>query len=68
MNDNLSTVHFKAVSNEIEGRFFSLKEACELRRVIDARTIEDPRLRAAAAKCWEPSPQSAGEPNNEATE
>jgi hypothetical protein len=40
-------------ATEIEGRFFSPGEARELIRAIDDRTIRDPQLRAAAAKCWE---------------
>ena len=52
MNDTLSRMHFKAVSTEIEGRFFSQEEADELKEAIDAHTVTDPLVRAAAAKCW----------------
>ena len=54
--DNLSEVHFKAVCTEIEGRFFSQEEAERLKEAIDDRTITDPAIRVAAAKCWEPRP------------
>jgi hypothetical protein len=53
-NDNLSTMHLKAVRAEIEGRFFSAEEASQLKQAIDLRTVTDPRIREAAAKCWEP--------------
>lgn len=52
--DNLSEVHFKTVRTEIEGRFFSQEEAERLKEAIDDRTIRDPAIRVAAAKCWEP--------------
>lgn len=52
--DNLSEVHFKTVRSEIEGRFFSQEEADRLKQAIDERTITDPTIRVAAAKCWEP--------------
>jgi hypothetical protein len=50
--DNLSTVHFKAVHTEIQGRFFSQKEAAELKEAIDRATVTDPQVRIEAAKCW----------------
>lgn len=51
--DDLSRVHFKAVWSEIQGRFFSRKEADELKEAIDRATVTDPLIRAEAAKCWE---------------
>lgn len=54
MSDTLSWKHFRAVRTEIEGRFFSTDEAEQLVEAIEARTITDPKLRAAAASCWEP--------------
>lgn len=53
MSDQLSTVHYRAVRAEIEGRFFSRHEAEWLKEAIDFRTIEDQRLREMAAKAWE---------------
>lgn len=50
--DNLSFVHFKAVHAEIQGRFFSVVEADELKACIDRATVIDPQMRAEAAKCW----------------
>jgi hypothetical protein len=57
-DDAASTEHVARLlqredATEIEGRFFSPGEARELIRAIDDRTIRDPQLRAAAAKCWE---------------
>ena len=54
MSDTLSKIHLQAVRAEIEGRFFSADEATELKQAIDKRTVTDPRIREAAAKCWEP--------------
>ena len=51
--DNLSAVHFKTVWAEIQGRFFSRKEAEELKETIDRHTVTDPLIRAEAAKAWE---------------
>lgn len=51
--DNLSAIHYKAVRTEIEGRFFSREEADQLKEAIEARTITDPKFRAAAASTWE---------------
>ena len=51
--DDLSRVHFKAVWSEIQGRFFSRKEAEELKEAIDTAIVTDPLIRAEAAKCWE---------------
>jgi hypothetical protein len=53
MEDGLSTVHFKTVSAEIEGRFFSQLEADRLKEAIDRHTVTDPRIRVEAAKSWE---------------
>ena len=53
MIDNLSRIHFKAVHTEIQGRFFSEKEAEELKAAIDRATITDPRIRVEAARSWE---------------
>lgn len=50
--DGLSTVHFKTVRNEIEGRFFSQEEADQLKEAIDFHTITDPPTRNLAAKAW----------------
>ncbi len=50
--DNLSAPHFKKVWAEIQGRFFSEKEANELKEAIDKATVTDPQIRAAAASCW----------------
>ena len=50
--DNLSTVHFKTVWAEIQGRFFSQEEADNLKAAIDTCTVTDPKIRAEAAKCW----------------
>ena len=50
--DNLSTIHFKTVRDEIEGRFFSQEEAFLLKAAIDRFTVTDPEIRIAAAKCW----------------
>lgn len=52
--DNLSTIHFKTVWAEIQGRFFSQEEADRLREAIDRATVTDPKMRSEAAKCWEP--------------
>jgi hypothetical protein len=52
MIDTLSRVHFKTVSAEIEGRFFSQAEANELKQAIDRHTITDPKVRAMAAQTW----------------
>lgn len=52
MDDKLSEVHFRAVRNEIEGRFFSLGEADLLKYAIDSRTLTDPHIRKLAAKSW----------------
>jgi len=52
--DNLSTVHFKTVGAEIEGRFFSQEEANQLKEAIDKHTVTDPQIRSEAAKSWEP--------------
>jgi len=52
--DNLSRVHFKTVGAEIEGRFFSQEEADQLKEAIDKHTLTDPKIRAVAAKSWEP--------------
>jgi hypothetical protein len=52
MNDTLSLQHYNTVRTEIEGRFFSVKEAVDLIDAIQARTIADPKLREAAAACW----------------
>ena len=54
MSDTLSKIHLQAVRAEIEGRFFSPEEARELKDAIDRRIVTDPRIREAAAKCWEP--------------
>ena len=51
--DNLSVEHFKTVWAEIHGRFFSQKEADELKEHIDRYTVTDPQIRAVAAKAWE---------------
>jgi hypothetical protein len=51
--DNLSRIHFKTVSTEMEGRFFSQQEADQLKAAIDKRTVTDPKIRAMAAKTWE---------------
>lgn len=59
MNDTLSVIHFKAVWAEIQGRFFSEVEADELKAIIDRATVTDPKVRAAAAKCWERAAVSA---------
>ena len=53
--DNLSTVHFKTVWAEIQGRFFSQEEADELKAAIEKATVIDPTIRIQAAKCWESS-------------
>ena len=53
MADILSVKHYKAVWAEIQGRFFSIQESQELIEAIQDRTITDPHLRAAAAKCWD---------------
>lgn len=53
MADNLSRKHFKAVSAEIEGRFFAEDEAAALKEAIDDRTITDPKTRFLAAQTWE---------------
>jgi len=50
--DNLSIRHFNAVHSEIQGRFFSQKEADLLKKAIDRATVTDPQIRAEAAKCW----------------
>jgi hypothetical protein len=50
--DNLSRVHFKTVSAEIEGRFFSQGEADQLKEAIDRHTVTDPHIRAMAAQTW----------------
>ena len=50
--DDLSTVHFRTVRAEIEGRFFSQEEADQLKEAIDKHTITDPQTRAVAAKAW----------------
>jgi hypothetical protein len=50
--DNFSVVHFKTVWAEIQGRFFSQKEADELKEAIDHRTVTNPHVRAAAAESW----------------
>jgi hypothetical protein len=52
--DNLSRIHFKTVSAEIEGRFFSQHEADQLKEAIDMHTVTDPKIRVEAAKTWEP--------------
>jgi hypothetical protein len=52
-DDGLSRVHYKAVSTEIAGRFFSLEEACRLKEDIEGHTITDSRVRAMAAISWE---------------
>ena len=52
MADTLSRVHFKTIFNELQGRFFSQKEADELKEAIDKATVTDPQIRAAAATCW----------------
>lgn len=54
--DNLSVVHFKAVSSEIEGRFFSKEEAEQLKKSIDKHTITDHDIRIAAAMSWDTNP------------
>ena len=54
MSDNLSTIHFKTVWAEIQGRFFSAEEAAQLKEEIDAHTLIDPNVRREAAKTWEP--------------
>jgi hypothetical protein len=51
--DNLSAIHFRTVGAEIEGRFFSLVEAEQLKYAIDRHTITDPKVREAAAQSWE---------------
>lgn len=51
--DVLSRVHFRTVRAEIEGRFFSQKEADQLKEAIDLHTITDPHTRVLAAKAWE---------------
>ena len=50
--DNLSRIHFRAVSAEIQGRFFSAEEAQQLKADIDRHTVTEPEIRAAAAKSW----------------
>lgn len=50
--DGLSVIHFKTVSAEIEGRFFSQQEADQLKEAIDRHTVTHPQIRAEAAKCW----------------
>lgn len=52
MADDLSAVHFKTVWSEIQGRFFSQKEADELKETIDRHTITEPYIRSAAAEAW----------------
>jgi hypothetical protein len=52
-DDGLSTVHYKAVWAEIQGRFFSPEEADRLKEEIDRYTIVSPEIRAAAAQVWE---------------
>ena len=56
MRDNLSTVHFKTVHAEIQGRFFSQEEADQLKEAIDRATITDPKIRSEAAKSWGTTP------------
>ena len=51
--DNLSAIHYKTVWAEIQGRFFSRKEADDLKEAIDRATVTDPLIRAEAAKCWD---------------
>jgi hypothetical protein len=51
--DTLSRIHFKTVSAEIEGRFFSQHEADQLKDAIDRRIIKDHALRIIAASTWE---------------
>ena len=50
--DNLSTIHFKTVNAEIQGRFFSREEADELKEAIDRRVVTSPAMRKEAAKTW----------------
>lgn len=50
--DNLSREHYKAVWSEMQGRFFSRKEADDLKQDIDDRVVTDPIIRAEAAKNW----------------
>ena len=56
MADNLSVIHFKAVYTEIQGRFFSQKEADDLKGLIDRATVTDSKVRIEAAKCWGMNP------------
>ena len=51
--DGLSEVHFGAVWVEIQGRFFSQKEADELKEEIDRHTVTDAQTRVLGAKAWE---------------
>lgn len=52
MADDLSAMHFRTVWAEIQGRFFSQKEADELKECLDRHTITEPQIRAAAARAW----------------
>lgn len=52
MADDLSAVHFKTVWSEIQGRFFSEREADDLKEAIDRHTVTDPHVRVMAAKAW----------------
>jgi len=51
--DNLSTIHFKTVWAEIQGRFFSKEEADELKEAIEKHTVTDPEIRKEGAKAWQ---------------
>ena len=51
--DNLSSIHFKTVYAEIQGRFFSEGEAETLKAAIDRAVVTDPHVRSEAAKCWD---------------
>jgi hypothetical protein len=50
--DILSVEHYRRVWAEIQGRFFTQKEADELKELIDHHTVTDPEIRAAGAKAW----------------
>lgn len=56
--DGLSEVHFKTVWAEIQGRFFSKKEADQLKEEIDRYTITNPQTRVLGAKAWDAKPRT----------
>jgi len=50
--DGLSTIHYRAVFAEIQGRFFSQEEADKLKQALERHTVTDPHTRALGAKVW----------------